>query len=152
MPADNNTGTGNLTLGGGELLATASFATGKTVTLNTGVDTLAAATGSTVTYSGAIGNGTGSAIVIGDSTNKGIVVFGTANTYTGSTSVTNGALEITNNGSLAGTSGVAVSSGAALQVAGGISTTAATPSDFERNGVGLEPEGRAGKRFWRQYL
>ena len=141
VAADNNTGTGNLTLGGGELLATASFATGKTVTLNTGVDTLAAATGSTVTYSGAIGNGTGSAIVIGDSTNKGIVVFGTANTYTGSTSVTNGALEITNNGSLAGTSGVAVSSGAALQVAGGISTTAATPLTLNGTGLASSPKG-----------
>ncbi len=99
--------TGGITLRGGELLTTADgFTTVRTVDVSpTGTpNTLAATTGTTATYSGLISD-TG-ALVIGDATHTGTVVFtGNNNTYGGGTTITSGTLQLgdgVTNGSITG--------------------------------------------------
>jgi fibronectin-binding autotransporter adhesin len=101
---DTNLGGGNIILGGGELLTTTTSATGKTVTLNAGADTLAASTATTATYNGAIG-GSGS-LLVGDAAHAGTVVLDAVNTYGGSTTINEGTLTIGAAGSVAASSGV----------------------------------------------
>jgi len=121
VASDSNLGTGNLTLGGGELLTTGSgstFSTTKTIALNTGTDTLAAATNTTATYGGVISDGSGSNLAIGDGTNTGTVVLTATNTYDGTTTVNDGTLQIgngTTNGSIDASSAATVQSGANLK-------------------------------------
>ncbi len=68
-----------------------------------------------------------------------------ADTYTGATTVSGGALNIQNAGALGTatgqTSGVTVSSGAALQIQGGISTTEAVGLTLNGTGVTASPNG-----------
>jgi fibronectin-binding autotransporter adhesin len=114
-----------LTLGGGELLTTATTPLVEGVTLNSGTtNTLAATTGTTATYSGSIVDATSSigALTVGDSNgNNGTVSLSnaTGNTYSGGTTVSSGTLladggTITRNASniVTATSGSATGSGA----------------------------------------
>ena len=75
-------------------------------------------------------------------TGAGTTILSGANYYTGSTTISAGAIEITNAqglGSAAhGTSGVTVASGAALQISGGIITTGTYTATL--NGTGLASE------------
>ncbi len=106
VSADGNLGnpTGGITLEGGELLTTADgFSSARAVTIGPG--SLAAATGTTATYTGVIsGNG---GLQIGDGANTGTVVLGGgANTYTGGTTVSGGAaLSVNSNADLGDLSG-----------------------------------------------
>jgi fibronectin-binding autotransporter adhesin len=77
---------GRLTLQDGEFLSTGNgFATTRTIQLLTGTDTLAAATGTTATYTGVIrGN---APLVVGDFVNEGTVVLGGVNTFSGGTQI-----------------------------------------------------------------
>jgi autotransporter-associated beta strand protein len=72
-------------------------------------------------------------------TGAGTMVLTSANTYTGTTTVSAGILRITNGDALGGTAGgTTVASGAVLELAGGI-TTAAEPLTL--NGSGLSTDG-----------
>jgi fibronectin-binding autotransporter adhesin len=63
-----------------------------------GLSTLAAATGTTTTYTGLL-SGPGGALTIGDAANKGTVVFTENNTYNGGTTIFNGVtLQLGNGG------------------------------------------------------
>ncbi len=65
----------------------------------------------------------------------GTLVLGGADTGTGAIVVSDGVLNIQNNGSLGNASSVTVSSGAALQMQGGISTTAAVALTLNGSGI-----------------
>ena len=72
---------GGLTLEGGELLTTGNgFSTARTLGLQNGTDTLAAANSTTATYTGVI-SGNGVLLRIGDFVNAGTVVLSGNNTY-----------------------------------------------------------------------
>jgi fibronectin-binding autotransporter adhesin len=77
----------SFSLGGGELLTTANSSTTDTATLNTGTDTLAAATSTTASYNGVISSGTGANLNLGDASNHGTIILGANNTYTGTTTI-----------------------------------------------------------------
>jgi fibronectin-binding autotransporter adhesin len=111
---DTNLGTGNLTLGNGELVTSSGTSTSKLITLNTGTNTLATAATTTATYNGVIG-GTGS-LTLGDVVNTGTVALTAANTYLGSTFINAGVLNLT--GSVSGPATIA--SGATLTGTGSI--------------------------------
>jgi fibronectin-binding autotransporter adhesin len=68
----------------------------------------------------------------------GTLILGAADTYTGATTVSAGALKITNSASLADTSSVTVASGAALQLSGGQIFSAVGTT---LNGTGLSGNG-----------
>ena len=94
---------GGITLGGGELLTSATISIIESVTLNAGgTNTLAALSSTTAAYSGAVVNGTGSALTVGDSANSGTgtVNLTGSNTYTGNTTITIGTLAIGGAGQL----------------------------------------------------
>ena len=79
-------------------------------------------------------------------TGVGTQILSGADYYTGSTTITGGALNIQNNSALGAgsgnaTSGVTVSSGAALQMQGGISTTTAVALKLNGTGVAASPNG-----------
>ena len=107
--------TPTLTLGGGELLTSATTPLVENVALNAGTtNTLAAVSGTTATYSGVISDATSpGALTVGDSNgNNGTVVLAGANTYTGPTTIASGVLSIT--GSTISTGAVIINSGATL--------------------------------------
>jgi autotransporter-associated beta strand protein len=87
-------------------------------------------------YAGSIANGdAGAGILDLTKTGTGTQTLTGNNSYTGPTSVQQGALNIAGSNALsAGTSGVTVSSGAALQLTGGI-TTAAVPLSLTGTGI-----------------
>ena len=97
VAVDANLGTvsGEITLDGGELLATGGgFNTGRHVTVTTKGGTLAAAALSSADFEGDItGGGT---LTIGDAVNTGTVVLGGINTYLGNTTIVNGATLLAN--------------------------------------------------------
>ena len=104
VSADANLGTGILTLGGGELLTTVSgFSTTKGVTLDTGTNTLAAATDNTATYNGIVGGAGG--LTVGDATHHGTVVLTDNNAYSGGTTILSGNTLDVGNGGASGTTG-----------------------------------------------
>ncbi|HEY0791272.1 MAG TPA: autotransporter domain-containing protein [Chthoniobacterales bacterium] len=105
---------GGLALNGGKLLTTADVTTPRTITLNptSGADALAAATGTTATYSGVI-SGPG-ALTVGDGTNAGTVVFTSTNSYAGGTAVLPGTLVAATSDALG--TGPATLYGGALQI------------------------------------
>ena len=85
-------GIGGLTLQGGELLTTANgFTTARTINLRNGTDILAAANGTTATYTGVI-SGDGVVLMIGDFINAGTIVLSGNNTYNGGTEIKPGTL------------------------------------------------------------
>jgi len=93
---------------------------------------------------GSIVNNSGTNILTLTKTGTGSWVLSGANSYTGATTVSAGALILANNGALgtgagAATSGVTVSSGASLQMQGDISTTTAV--NLSLNGVGAASKG-----------
>ena len=93
-----------------------------------------------IVLGGAI-SGAGGLVVSG----TGTITLTNANTYTGATSIIAGALNIQNAGALGtgggATSGVAVLSGGALQLQGGITTTTAVPLTLNGAGVTASPNG-----------
>ena len=129
VATDANLGSGDITIAGGELLTTgagSSFNTSKNVTLNpvNGDDTLAAATGTTATYTGVIG-GTG-ALTVGSGGNGGTVVLTANNSYAGITDIIGGAqnttLEVAADANL-GSGALYLQSGELLTTGSSFSTT-----------------------------
>ena len=99
----------------------------------------------TVVISGGISTGNASAVNLTKSSTGTLILSG-ANSYTGATLVSGGALVLQNNSALgtgvgASTSGVTVSSGGALQLQGGISTTSAVTLTLNGTGVTAAPGG-----------
>ena len=97
VAGDTNLGdpSGGLILVGGELLTTADvFNTARAfdVSPGQGTDILAAATGTTATYTGILSDA--GTLVIGDSKHAGTVVLTGANTYSGGTAINSGTLQI----------------------------------------------------------
>jgi autotransporter-associated beta strand protein len=151
---------GTLELGVAGAIPSSSAVTvssGATLSLNTYNDTIASLSGSgTVNNNGA----TDATLTVGDATSKtfsGTLVNGGsgklaltkqgsgtftltgANTYTGTTTINAGALNIQNASALGGTaSGTSVASGAALQIQGGITTAAEA---LTLRGAGLSSDG-----------
>src|ERR1700736_1240327 len=133
---------GGITLQGGELLTTgAAFTTSRAVVVNTasGLDIVAASTGTTATYSGVISGGGG--LVVGDPGDTGTVVLTGANTYTGGTAVSAATLSVAVDGNLGNSSGGLTLNGGELLATGNLFNTsrgvtvnngifAATPSGF----------------------
>ncbi|WP_162126242.1 Ig-like domain-containing protein [Flavobacterium phycosphaerae] len=120
LTAGSLTGSGNLTHSSG---------TAGTRTLTIGTDNTSPAA-----YTGVISNGTATAVVLTKSGTGKLTLTGT-NTYTGATSVTGGVLNIQNaqgTGTTAG--GVTVSSGAAIELQGGI-TVGAEALSINNTGV-----------------
>jgi autotransporter-associated beta strand protein len=106
-----------------------------TVTL-TGATTLGAAANSTLTLSGAIGDGGGNYALTVNNAATGTTGFSGNNTYGGLTSVSAGILEITNANALGSTTnGTTVNSDATVEIAGGIAT-ASEPLTLNGTGVG----------------
>jgi fibronectin-binding autotransporter adhesin len=92
---------GGITLSNGKLLTTADgFSTARTVSVRQvlGHDTLAAATGTTATYTGIFSNS--GKLGVGDGTNAGTVVLGGNNTYSGGTAIFPGTLVAASNNAL----------------------------------------------------
>ena len=133
--AELGASSGGLTLEGGELLTTANgFASTRTIQLRTGTDILAAATGTTATYSGVISLN-GVVLTIGDGlSNNGTVVLASgANTYNGGTLVLGSATLSVNSDAELGN----ISGGIALRFGGELLTT----SNFtSARSVSLDPE------------
>ncbi len=91
------------------------------------------------TISGVLGNGTGTLSLNVNNTGTGITTLTGANTYTGATTVSAGVLDIQNNTALGTTAGgVSVTSGAALQLEGGIAVGAEA---LALNGTGISSGG-----------
>jgi autotransporter-associated beta strand protein len=115
-----------LTLNGGTLSTTASFAAGRGITLGASNGTISVATDTTLTSSGTIGGG-GSLTKTGSGT---LAVTGTSS-YTGSTQVSAGTLSVS--GSMTTTSGITIAGDALL------TTTAfnkvVTPLTVDTNGI-----------------
>ena len=134
---DSNLGAANggLILRGGELLTTgASFSSARPVTLSPlgNVNTLAATTGTTATYSGVF-SGIG-ALTVGDFSNNGTVVLtNVANNYSGGTTVLSGGILSVNSNAVLGSA----STGIILKSGGELLTTAnfASPRTVSLNPV-----------------
>jgi uncharacterized protein YhjY with autotransporter beta-barrel domain len=120
---------GGVTLNGGVLLTNnalnlsfgAPFSTLRTLTINTTGGTLAATTGTTATYNGAITNGNGSTglLTVGGNLYLGTVVFTAANSYSGGMLVDAATLQVTGAGTLGATTGtLAVTAGGTLDLDG----------------------------------
>ncbi|MCX6839609.1 MAG: autotransporter-associated beta strand repeat-containing protein [Verrucomicrobia bacterium] len=120
--------------GGGTLNGAITSGAGGTQTLTLGTSKT---TSGAVTLSGAIGGGIGSIAL--NKTQGNIVILTGANTYTGATTVSGGILNIRHANALGTTAaGTTVSSGATLQIHGGI-TTAEEPLTL--NGLGVNTLG-----------
>jgi autotransporter-associated beta strand protein len=99
VSSDANLGVsvGGIRLAGGELLTTTDgFSTARAIDVKAsgGLNTLAAASGTTATFSGLLSD-TG-ALVIGDDSHAGTVVLTGNNTYSGGTTINSGTLQIGN--------------------------------------------------------
>jgi autotransporter-associated beta strand protein len=134
-----NTYTGLITLGSN---ATIGSDAGTLILSNTSTITgsgfnLTLAGAGNGTLAGIIGTGAGTLTKTG----AGIWTLTGSNTYSGSTSISAGALNIQNAGALAGTFGVSVTSGAALQIQGGVITSVAPLLTLNGAGVTASPNG-----------
>ena len=126
--SDTNLGNvnGGITLEGGELVTTISgFSTARTVDVSGAgtPDTLAAAAGTTATYTGVLSD-TG-ILVVGDALNVGTVVLTGANTYSGGTTLNGGILAVSSDGNL-GTGALSFNGGTLEALAGITSSKAIT--------------------------
>ena len=128
----NAIGVGNLTVNGGTLdlkgfnvtAAALAGSSGGTITSSVaGAVTLTTASASDSTYAGVIQNGTGTMSLAKQGT--GTLTLSGTNTFTGATTVDAGVLNIQNANALGTTAaGTSVTSGAALQIQGSITTAA----------------------------
>lgn len=111
---------GDLTLSNGELLTTGnSFSSARNIGLSSG-GILAAATGTTATYSGVVSDLSGSNVLtIGDATHTGTVVLTGANTYSGGTSILAQSTLVAGSNNALGT-GAALVDGGTLQISAGV--------------------------------
>jgi autotransporter-associated beta strand protein len=129
----DGTGTSVLSLGAAQSVASLTSAGAATVTLGANTLTVGTSTGST-TFAGIIG-GTGGLIKDGASTQ----ILTGANTYSGLTTVSTGVLNIQNASALGTTAaGTNVTTGAALQIQGGITTGAEA---LTLSGTGVSADG-----------
>ncbi len=119
---------GGLTLVGGTLRTTASFATARGIVLGAGGGTVAAATGTTLTSTGVI-SGTSLAL------NGGELVLNGTNTYTGGTALNAGTITVGTNAAL-GTAALAMANGTTLNVAPVTGTGVALANNVSLAGVG----------------
>ena len=143
---------GGVAINNGGGTNTLTIATGAGITVNSGLGAVTETIGanvvlgstqtwtvtdaaSTLAVSGTV-SGSGSNLT---KSGSGTLVLSGTNSYSGSTGVTAGILNIQSGGALAGSSGVTVSGGAALQLQGTITTTAATPLTL--NGAGVSSAG-----------
>ena len=110
VAADNNLGTGALTLDGGTLATTGTFATNRAVAVGANNGTVSVASGTDLTISGVV-SGTGTL----NKTPAGSLILSGANTHTGTLGVNQGTLVL--NGSTA-SSVMNVSAGAVLTGSG----------------------------------
>ncbi len=133
-----NIGSGPFAFGGGELLTTGAATFGQAVTLNAGTNTVAAATGTTATYNGAIG-GTG-ALTLGDNNNAGSIILGAANGFDGL--IVNNGTVIANNAASFGTGSVTQNAGIVAAAAGLAALT--TGGAYVQNGGVLTTAGTGG--------
>ena len=125
--------TGGLTINAGTLEVSGTFSTSRLITLGNAASTLQVDPLQTYTITSAIG-GSGSL----NKTGSGTLVLSGANTYTGVTTVSAGVLNIRNSGALGTTmAGTTVSSGAELQLQGGIAVNEA----LTLNGTGVANGG-----------
>ena len=97
ISANNNLGTGTLTLDGGTLQTTSTFSSSRLTTLNAGGGTYNIDSGITLTQSGNI-SGSGSLTKTGEGT---LVLSGSNNTFTGGTVVADGRLIALDGGAIA---------------------------------------------------
>ncbi len=132
VSVNNFNASGTSTLGGTNTSGTNTFAGN----IGLGRDTtLAAATGGTVAFSGAL-SGTGP-VTTGNATSTGTVVLAGNNTYTGATTVSFGTLVAANNNALGTTgNGTTVASGATLGLQGGIALASGETLSVAGTGVG----------------
>jgi fibronectin-binding autotransporter adhesin len=101
IDANLGASSGGITLAGGELLTTADgFSTARAIDVSPslGLNILAATSGTTATYTGVLSD-TG-ALVVGDGTNTGTIVFTGNNTYSGGTTINGVTLQIGNGGTI----------------------------------------------------
>ena len=125
---------GHLSFDGGTLNTSATFSldSNRGIALNAGGGTIETDAATTLTYGGIMA-GTGSF----DKTGTGTLVLGGVNTYTGTTTVQAGTLEVTDPSALGGTgSGTVVQSGATLEVSGIAANMSAEPLTINGTGVG----------------
>jgi fibronectin-binding autotransporter adhesin len=137
---------GGITLQGGELLTTgAAFTTARAIVVNTasGPDILAASTGTTATYSGAISGGGG--LVVGDPGDTGTVVLTGANTYTGGTTVSGATLSVANDGNLGVSSSGLTLNGGELLATGNLFNTSRAIVVTANNGTLAAATGGLGE-------
>ena len=113
VAADTNLGSGPISISNNaELLTTgAAFSSSKTLALGTLGGTVASATGTTATYSGALSGTT--TFNVGDATNTGTVILTNANNVAGSVNVNAGTLRLAAGGQLTAGSGSTIAPTAA---------------------------------------
>ncbi len=122
-------GVGNFTGTGGTVL---NNATGTNVTFTIGNNN-----GTGGNFAGSIADhSTGTGTVALTKVGTGTLTLSGANSYSGATTVSAGALNIQNSAGLGNSSGVTVATGSALQLTGGISTTSAVGLSLIGTGVG----------------
>ena len=126
--------TGGLTINAGTLKVSATFSTIRLITLGNAASTLQVDPLQTYTVTSAIGGSGGL-----NKTGSGTLVLSGANTYTGTTTVNAGVLNIRNSAALGTTiAGTTVSTGAELQLQGGI---AVGSEALTLNGTGVTNSG-----------
>ncbi|MGD0744370.1 MAG: autotransporter-associated beta strand repeat-containing protein, partial [Verrucomicrobiota bacterium] len=116
-----------VTLNGGTLLATANttVSVNRGITLGASGGTLDASSGQTLTVNSVIA-GSGNNLTKG--ANTGTVSLGTANTYSGNTTISAGTLALGGSGTIASTPQISIASGAIFDVsAAGITLTGSSP-------------------------
>ncbi len=138
--------------GGGQVVASntgaLTISTGAVTLSSTGIFTLSAVSTGGITVSSII-SGAGGVTV--NSAGTGLVILSGANTYTGDTTVSAGILNIQNGSALGASTGVvSVTSGAALQIQGGITVT--KTAALTLNGTGISNGGAlrniSGANIW----
>ena len=132
-------GLGGVTLNGGTILSNdpsllgiplGTFSTVRVFSVNTVGGTLAATTGTTATYNGAIvnGNGTTGVLTLGTALNKGAIVFTADNTFTGGALIDGITLKLAGDGT-PGAGPLDLTAGATLDLDGSVQTVGVVTLD-----------------------